>query len=321
MIREIFIIPVLRSLRRWGLTLALCISLVAGVGLSPVYAQSVSEAMPSDEDARLTPAQNLVEGILALQQESFESAVDPLSQVIETDSKNSVAYANRCLAYLQLQHYEQAITDCDQALKLQPANTEAYLNRGLAHHRLGQFAEAIADYTQLLRYTPADFRAYYNRGLAHIELTSYREALVDLGASLRQVSPLNREAIALIYTDRGLANLLLEQFPQAIADFTQSLQFNPLDERARFNRGCAYHHQGNGRAARDDFAAVVQHNANHGPALLNLGLILVQQGEKQAAIATLQQAAQCFCQQGHMAEYQQVLSWIERLTSSSMAWG
>lgn len=305
----------MRRLRKiaYGFSVALLTFLVCFGLIAPVWADG--------SDGSLSPKDSLRLGVTAFQEGDYLTAIDQFSKAIDTDSTYSNAYSDRCLTYIYLEDYPAAVQDCTQALQFNPRDTEAYLNRGLAYHRLGQPAEAVADYNQLLKLKPDDFRAYYNRGLARAEQLSYREAIVDYGEALRQVSPLAHSLLAEVHNDRGLAQLGLEHWPQAIADFTQAIQFSSSDIRAYYNRGCAYHHQGNLMASLGDFTRVLEIAPTHAQAYLSRGLLQQQIGDTEAAIADLQQAAQFFRTQGAMIAYQQTLDLLAKLQGSNLAIG
>jgi len=253
-------------------------------------------------------------GILSFQNDDLLTATAYFSQAIQLNSHSGAAYTNRCLVYLELKDYQSAITDCTQALQLNPKNAEALLNRGLARYRSTEYAESIADYNQLLAFKPDDYRAYYNRGLAQIEQGAYQEAIDDFGEALHQTSPLERHILSDIYRDRGLTRLMLSQPQPAIEDFSQSIRLNHTNVGAFYNRGCAYHEQGNYLAAIQDFNQVLQQAPEYAQAYLSRGIVRHELGERAKAIADLQQAAQYFYDRGLIHSYQQTLSLIDRLS-------
>lgn len=305
----------MRRLRKiaYNFSVTLLVLLVYFGAIAPVWADGSGSS--------LSPKEFLRSGVTAFQAGDYRTAVERFTAAIDADREYSAAYSDRCLTYIYLEDYPAAVQDCTQALQFNPRDTEAYLNRGLAYHHLRQPVDAIADYNQLLQLKSDDFRAYYNRGLARAEQLAYREAIVDYGAALRQVSPLAHSLLGEIHNDRGLAQLGLEHWPQAIADFTQAIQFSSGDIRAYYNRGCAYHHQGNLMAALDDFTRVLEIAPSYAQAYLSRGLLQQQIGNTESAIADLQQAAQLFQTQGAMVAYQQTLDLLAKLQGSNLAIG
>jgi tetratricopeptide (TPR) repeat protein len=258
-------------------------------------------------------------GVAAFKDGDYATAYDAFSKAIQLNPEYGTAYSNRCLTDIHLRKNELAILDCSQALELRPTDREAYLNRGLAAYRIGNYEAAIADDTRVLELTPHDPRAYYNRGLAKVGQGAYREALVDYGEALRQLSPLERTTVALIQNDRGVAHLMLQQHESAIDAFTQAIQANAGDIRAFFNRGCAYHQQGNLTAALDDFTQVITLDPQYAQAYLNQGLLHHQLGDQGKAIASLQSAATLFQQQQQFPDYLKARKLIEQLKTSLTA--
>ncbi len=255
-------------------------------------------------------------GVAAFKDGDYSTAYDAFSKAIQFDPEYGTAYSNRCLTDIHLRKNELAILDCSKALELKPTDREAYLNRGLAAYRIGNYEAAIADDTRVLELTPHDPRAYYNRGLAKVGQGVYREALVDYGEALRQLSPLDRTTVALIQNDRGVAHLMLQQHESAIDAFTQAIQANAGETRAFFNRGCAYHQQGNLTAALDDFAQVITLDPQYAQAYINQGLLHHQLGQQGKAIASLQSAATLFQQQRQFPDYLKTRKLIEQLKTS-----
>lgn len=291
---------------------AFLLMILLSLGSAPAWAATEDGLMGRD---------SLRAGVAAFQEGAYQTAVNQFTQAIEADANNAAAYGNRCLSYIYLEDYPAAVVDCTQALEFNPRDIEAYLNRGLAHQRMGQATAALADYDRLLQLKPHDFRAYYNRGLVQADQQFYREAIVDYGSALRQTSPLDHATLAEIHNDRGLAQLELELWPQAISDFTQAIQFNSADLRAYYNRGCAYHHQGNLLAAVEDFTRTLKIAPAHAQAYLSRGLTQQQLGNTNAALADLEQAANCFSSQGATVAYQQTLDLIGKLRGFAAAIG
>jgi tetratricopeptide (TPR) repeat protein len=257
-------------------------------------------------------------GITAFRQGDYALATTHFTEAIQQNPSDGAAYSNRCLSYLKLAAFQKAIEDCTQALQLNQNNPEAFLNRGLAYHRLNDAKNAIANFTRLLEIIPDDYRAYYNRGLTQIDQGNYRAAIDDFNQALAQAPLPDQAVMAEIYSDRGLAKLLLNQNQQAIADLSQAIRFNPT-VNAFYNRGCAYHDQGDYRAALNDFTQVLQQEPNHAQAYLSRGMINHELGNHTGAIADLQQAADYFFEQGFMARYQQTLSVIKTLQKGQLS--
>ncbi|MBE9179208.1 tetratricopeptide repeat protein [Oculatella sp. LEGE 06141] len=298
----------------WVVGLWIIAVVLLGLMVAPVRAEGYATALV---DGR----QLFHSGVEAYQRGDYDAAVDRFTQTIQHGSELAAAYHNRCLAHLQLNQYSSAVLDCTQSLQLDPHQPEAYLDRGLAHYRSSNYPAAIADYNQMLQHQPYDYRAYYNRGLAQFAQGNVEQAIADYTLSMHH-SPLLPDAqLADIYSDRGVAYLTLGANRNAILDFDRAIAFDQTNGRAYYNRACACHQAGDLAAALQDFTQVLQLNPNHAQAHFSRGMIQQQLGNQRAAIADLQQAADCFCEQGAMAAYHQMLSLIQQIETAYSAIG
>lgn len=275
----------------------------------PAWAEPVNRSL-------LTSQETFQAGVTAFQNENYQLAAEAFTQAIEQQPNFVSAYSNRCLTYLILNKYRQAIADCTRGLQIDPTNAESYLNRGLAYYRLGEYQNAVTDYNQLLQLQPSDYRAYYNRGLAQVELGAKVAAISDYNQSIQYSSTLPAAQLAEIFNDRGVVYLQLKEPKKAIADFTQAIHLNADDARSYFNRACACHHAGDYLAALSDFDRVLALNPNHAQTYFNRGMMHHQMGKIVDAIADLQQAAQCFHEQGETIAYQNTLHILDQMQTA-----
>jgi tetratricopeptide (TPR) repeat protein len=261
-------------------------------------------------------------GVDKMRRGNYPEAIDNFNQAIQLQKGFTVAYADRCLAYLQLQDYHQAIADCTQAINFAPNNFEAYLNRGLAHYRQGDYRVAIADYNQAIAFKPNDFRAHYNRGVALAGEENYSEAIVDYNRALTQITQITSFLLADIYNDRGLAHLVLQNHQAAMLDFNLAIRLNPNDDRAYFNRGCACGRNGDDFGAVVNFSEVIRLNPSNAVAYVNRGIARYRLGYHQGAMssdkllriyADFKKASEYFEHQGKKVAYQKTLDLLKSL--------
>jgi tetratricopeptide (TPR) repeat protein len=262
-------------------------------------------------DTQITASDFFKLGVNQMHQKSYQKAIENFSLAIQMQSDFSVAYSDRCLAYLQIQDYHQAEADCTQALNLAPNNVEAYLNRGLAQYRKGNYLDAIADYNQVIALKPDNFRAYYNRGIALAGVANYSQAIIDYNLALTKISPTNTLLLADIYNDRGLAHFELQNQEAAMNDFHLAIHFNPDDHRAYFNRGCICGRTGDYLGAKRDFSQVIRLNSSHAQAYVNRGIANYNLEYYQRAISDLQKASEYFEQQKHIIAYKKTLDLLK----------
>ncbi|QSJ18707.1 tetratricopeptide repeat protein [Nostoc sp. UHCC 0702] len=263
--------------------------------------------------AQTTSSDFLKLGVDEMQRGNYQQAIENFNQAIQIKEDFAVAYSDRCLTYLHLQDYHQAIADCTQAINFAPKNIEAYLNRGLAHYRQRNFSAAIADDNQAIALQPADFRAYYNRGLALSAAGYYLEAINDYNRTLTLIPPTPNLILTDIYNDLGLAYLKLQNLETAMLNFNLAIHLNSEDDRAYFNRGCAYGRKGDNLGAVRDFSQAIRLNPSNALAYVNRGLAHYRLGYYQRAIADLQTASEYFGHQGENVAYKKTLDLLKNM--------
>ena len=78
--------------------------------------------------------------------QEYQRALKYYNQVIELDSKNSLAYEGAGLCYYSLLKVDQAIEYLTVAVVLDPENHNAYYNRGMIWHTRQELHKALEDY-------------------------------------------------------------------------------------------------------------------------------------------------------------------------------
>jgi tetratricopeptide (TPR) repeat protein len=266
------------------------------------------------KNSNLIKSELFYQGIEQINNHNYQEALSNFTQIIEEKSDFiGAAYSNRCLVHLQLENNQAAKSDCSAALKLNPENTEAYLNLGLAEYKLGNYDAALEQYQKIIQKNKDDYRAYYNQGLANFAQKNYEKALISYDRALRLSDISSTFEKALIYSDRGLVNLTLGNKERAIADLTEAINWDSNNERAYYNRACAYHKNRNYQEAIADFTKVLQLNPQYAQAYVNRGLLQHQLGLENAAIKDLTTALHYFAKQEQLVAYQETLNLIKKL--------
>lgn len=114
-----------------------------------------------------------------------ENAVRLLSQVVQIDPENVVAYVDRSFAYRNLKRNIEAIIDCNQVLQLsqfvnQPNRTSisyAFCNRGAAFADRKQYKRAIEDFDKAINMQASNWKAWTNYGATLLEYSGHETAI------------------------------------------------------------------------------------------------------------------------------------------------
>ena len=188
----------------------------------------------------------------------LEEAPAYFADVIQANSKDASAYANRGIAFCALGEFDKSIKDCTEALRLDPKNTWALLARGGAWRNKRDFAKAIADFTEAIRLDPSCDTGFRSRANVWSSKKEYDKAITDYNEALRlepnDVWTLILRAGVWVYKkeyDKAIADctealnlypelpaalqargkcwLFKEEYDKAIADFAEAIRLDPKD--------------------------------------------------------------------------------------------
>jgi protein O-mannosyl-transferase len=161
-----------------------------------------------------------------------------------------VAYQNRGMVYYERGNPQAAIADCDRALALYSDAAMALSVRAASHARLGDTAAALRDFDSAIRITPN----------------------------------------ATFLMNRGILKRNTGDMAGAVKDFSEIIQLDPRHVRAWYERADTYRMQGSWARAATDYEAVLKLNPAHAKAALLLGAALVETGDNERAVVTLNNA-------------------------------
>ena len=205
-----------------------------------------------------------------------------LSDVIQRNPNDSVAYNTRGIAYAKSGRYQNAIDDFTKAIQIDPKFAAAYTNRALAYRQIGKDGPALADFNAAIVANPNDASAYLGRGNLLRAHSHFPEALADLDAAIR----LNPEG-AQAYHARGLIYQRQGDHEQAITDFNNAIDRDPFAGAPYQARGQSLLATGKYDAAVEDFNAALNVDPNNADAWAGLGLAYEKQGDKPKAVESL----------------------------------
>ncbi|NTW52303.1 MAG: tetratricopeptide repeat protein [Chlorobiaceae bacterium] len=258
-------------------------------------------------------------GVIALQAQNHQRAVDLIDQAIALYPHNAAFYSSRGAALQELKQYDAAIASYDQAITLKPDYADAWYNRGLALQGHNQLEGAIGSYDKVLALRPDFAEAWSNRGAALQGLNQldaavasydqaiklkpdYAEAWSNRGVALHRLDRLDAaiasfdKAIALrpffaeAYNNRGLALDELKLHGSAIASYDQAIRIKPEYAEAWYNRGNAQEELKELEAALESYYQAIRIKPNYPEALCNQGLALQQLNMLDAAEASYDKA-------------------------------
>jgi len=174
-------------------------------------------------------------GVLFLNQELFNEALEQFNQCILIDKTIAEAFSNRGIAYNGLREFEKAILDYKQAIKLNPNYAEAFCNLGVSLNHLRRFEEATQYFEQSIKIKPLLFTAFLNLGISLHQLFRFSDALKKYEVALR-LNPTN----PFIYQHMGLTYFALKNYDAAFVSYDKAITLNPKLIDTYVNAGLAF---------------------------------------------------------------------------------
>lgn len=201
------------------ITLALCLTLLAGCSSSEPAPASDVPAAPAD-----APADAPAGGPAA---PAATPAPDPAAEAhLEADD-----HCRRGMACLNDGRPEDALQAFTRAVELTPGDPFPYAARSLAHNHLGQRQAAVDDLGAAIdrtREEPLLLDLFALRGAVRTELGQWAEGAADLSRCIDG----GKDELELRIS-RGLCLLELGELPRAILDAEAVVQHAPEDDGAR----------------------------------------------------------------------------------------
>jgi tetratricopeptide (TPR) repeat protein len=196
---------------------------------------------------------------------------------------------------------DEAVTAYGRALELAPQDLPALVHLGEIHLLQGRREEAEETLRKVVAAEPVNAAANALLGQAALERGAFREAADRLEAALRVVPaanrlhyPLSRAYRGLGETDRAAEHLgksgsVGVRAADPILDGIESLR---TGERARLESGKRAYNAGRFAEAAEDFRGALESRPESVEARINLAAALVQQGDRNGAIAKLHEAVE-----------------------------
>ena len=219
---------------------------------------------------------------------SLADKIAALTEAINADPKDPVAYTNRGVAYFESQDFDKAIADFKKALELKPGELQYLNNLASAAGKKADKTKADADYrvaadayNQLLTKAPSNAEALGAVAYIQLQLKQWDAAIAGYTKYLA-TNPTDQKEVQAALTNRAYSALQKTppDFTAAVADYTKLIALSPTDAKAYELRARTYLDQKNLAAAAADFDKVLQLTGNKDLDMLkNQALIYFNLGE------------------------------------------
>jgi tetratricopeptide (TPR) repeat protein len=112
-------------------------------------------------------AQQIDEGLAALDRGDNDAAIRSFSVAIEANRESPVGYLDLGIALLRAGRYLEAVPVCEKAVELAPDNLDARHNLGFANRMIGRHALAVEILEAVTRDDPSRAVTWYELGMAY----------------------------------------------------------------------------------------------------------------------------------------------------------
>ena len=258
-------------------------------------------------------------GVIALQKNKNNVALDLISQAIKINPKIASTHLNLGIAQNALKQYENGISSFNEAIAIKPDYAEAYLYRANVLKELSKVDEALVSYGMALKIRPNYAEVYYSRGIVLHEVMRYEEAILSYdhainlkpeyadaylnrGNTLKEQGFLSeaiesyRKAIAIKpdYAEAYLysANALkeLNKIDNALVSYGMAINIRPNYAEAYYSRGILFHELIRYDEAILNYDHAISFKPDYADAYLNRGNTLKEQGALSDAIESYRKA-------------------------------
>ena len=182
-----------------------CAFIVAG--LLPADGTAAPQADTKSSSAAPQPAiadQNFQQGLLALQEKHFQTALDKLSAAEQEHPTDPRVRNFRGIALAELGETAEAAAEYREAIRLDPKLADAYRNLGFLEWTEQQLEAARMDLQRAVELSPDDSFVHYYLGRVHLDAQRYPEAFDELA---RSRVPWPDDAVLLIKAATGYTSI------------------------------------------------------------------------------------------------------------------
>ncbi|MHB8284714.1 MAG: tetratricopeptide repeat protein [Caulobacteraceae bacterium] len=242
---------------------------------------------------------------------AYPAAETSFRGVLALKPDHADAYSNLGVVLTELGRLDEAVTVLERAVALNPASAEAWLNLGNARLRLLAWTPAGEAFRRAIALQPDYSDAYANLGATQKALGQRAEAVESYAAAAR-LNP----GSALAQHNLGLILGDARRFDESVAVLDKALGLDPGSAAMWVDFGNALYEQAR---TRNDVSALPIYDLAAGahrkalelqPELVaahyNLGLVLLDRGELEGAVAAFRAAialrpdyAEGYCNLGH----------------------
>jgi tetratricopeptide (TPR) repeat protein len=263
------------------------------------------QSAPIDEEKEF-----FARGVRALDNKDYDTAITNFTKAMRLDSNDINAHIQRGAAYAGKGYVQLAVIDYTRAIHMKPDEAFIYGLRGDAFLSANQFSRAIVDYSEAIHLDPKIPSYFNSRAKAYLLKGDYAKASADYAKAARlnwsevpspseenaisnltftiEINPTNREA----YYNRGVAYSGTGDYITATADFSEAIRLGRKTPETYVARGVAYGQAKEYDRSIADFNEAIRIDPHDGKAFHGRGVTRFKLGQVDGAITDFTQAIQ-----------------------------
>jgi tetratricopeptide (TPR) repeat protein len=167
-----------------------------------------------------------------------------LSVYVDASGAQLSAYFDRGILYLESERYDNAIDDFSKIIKKESTYERAYFYKGIAYYSKKDYANAIDDFSCAIQpgYCLSE-KEYCYRGLAYYYQNDYDKAIIDFGEAIKQNSKFADAYYNLgeVYSKKGDCNNAYKNYDNACMNYEKAMyqgSVNYTEYRERYEKAC-----------------------------------------------------------------------------------
>lgn len=261
-------------------------------------------------------------GVVEAQAEKFGEALRSLDRALSIDPDYGPAHSNRGRVLLALgaDKAAEALKSFTRALELRPDDVQTLRDKAMSLRALGRSKDELECYNQISQLASSEWSVWLRKGDIELELGDFSSALTSFDTALGL-----KEDLISAHIHRAIALALLERFSEAVksakratkmepknieawlilgdvniraANYKAALKaletasdIDPTDASIENTIGMVYYKQGRLQDAIRHLRLAIGRKRKYPTALRNLGLILMELEEWNAALEPLEALA------------------------------
>jgi len=171
-------------------------------------------------------------GIILIEREEFDNAIDMFTNALEVDNKFTIAYHNRAIAHKFNKNYTAAEEDFAQALRQRADLVKIKFSKAKLLERKGESERAEMYYEDAMK-SGVDYKeARLNYSTMLKSAGEYTKAMIEVNDMIS-----NTPDDANNYYVRGGLHFIYGEYDNAISDFEEYLKTNPNDNEVMYYKG------------------------------------------------------------------------------------